>query len=84
MKPDAADNSVPREISALLSNQRLILRETQRAVTPLGGATGFVVFLQKLGLVEKIRQPMPIRWKSPNHIDPTTTFTAFLIAVQRT
>jgi hypothetical protein len=24
---------------------------------------------------------MPIRWKSPNHIDPTATFTAFLMAV---
>jgi len=28
MKPNAADNSVPREISALLSNERLILRQT--------------------------------------------------------
>jgi hypothetical protein len=42
MKPDAADNSVPREISARLSNERLILRETQRAVTPLGGVAAFV------------------------------------------
>jgi hypothetical protein len=24
---------------------------------------------------------MPIRWRSPNHIDPTSTFTAFLISV---
>lgn len=81
MKPDAADNPVPREISALLSNERLILRETQRAVTPLGGATVFVVFLHKLGWVEKIRQHMPVRWKSPNHIDPAATFIAFLMAV---
>src|SRR6266700_4625479 len=81
MKPDAADNPVPREISALLSNERLILRETQRAVTPLGGATVFVVFLHKLEWVEKIRQHMPVRWKSPNHIDPTATFIAFLMAV---
>src|SRR6266700_2182223 len=81
MKPNAADNPVPREISALLSNERLILRETQRAVTPLGGATVFVVFLHKLEWVEKIRQHMPVRWKSPNHIDPTATFIAFLMAV---
>src|SRR5208283_2750900 len=81
MKPDAADNSVPREISSLLSKERLILRETQRAVTPLGGVTVFVVFLHKLGFVEKLRQHMPIQWKSPNQIDPTTTFTAFLMAV---
>ena len=81
MKPDAADNSVAREISALLSNERLILRETQRAVTPLGGVAVFVAFLHKLGFVEKLRQHMPIQLKSPNHIDPTATFTAFLIAV---
>jgi DDE family transposase len=81
MKPDAADNSVPREISALLSNQRLILRETQRAVTPLGGVAVFVAFLHRLGWVEKLRQHMPIQWKSPNQIDPTATFTAFLMVV---
>jgi len=81
MKPEAADNSVPREISSLLSKERLILRETRRAVTPLGGAAVFVAFLHKLGFVEKLRQHMPIQWKSPNRIDPTTTFTAFLMAV---
>src|SRR5271157_4393397 len=81
MKPDAADNSVPREISSLLSKERVILRETQRAVTPLGGVAVFIAFLHKVGLVEKLRQHMPIQWKSPNQIDPTTTFTAFLMAV---
>src|ERR1035441_908946 len=81
MKPDAADNSVPREISALLSNGRLILRETQRAVTPLGGVAVFVAFLHKVGFVEKLRQHMPIHWKSSNYIDPNATFTAFLMAV---
>jgi hypothetical protein len=81
MEPETADNPVPREIKALLSNERLMLRETRRAVTPLGGVAVFVVFLQKLGFVEKIRQHMPIRWRSPNQIDPTVTFTAFLLAV---
>jgi hypothetical protein len=33
-KSNATDNPVPREITALLLNQRFILRETQRAVTP--------------------------------------------------
>jgi len=75
MKPDAADNSVPREIRALLSKERVILRETRRAVTPLGGAAVFVAFLHKLGFVEKLRQHMPIQWKSPNRIDPTTLKT---------
>ena len=82
MKPDAADNSVPREISALLSNGAArFCATTQRAVIPLGGVAVFVAFLHKLGFVEKLRQHMPIQLKSPNHIDPTATFTAFLIAV---
>ena len=81
METNAADNPVPREIGALLSNERLILRQTQRAVTPFGGVAVFITFLQKVGFVEQVRQHMPIRWRSPNHIDPTATFTAFLMAV---
>ena len=81
MEPEAADNAVPREIKALLSDERLILRETRRAVTPLGGVAVFIPYLRKIGFVEKVRQHMPIRWRSPNQIDPTSTFTAFLMTV---
>jgi hypothetical protein len=81
MKTNAADKPVPREIGALLSNERLILRQTERAVTPFGGLAVFISFLQKVGFVEKVRQHMPIRWRSLNHIDPTATFTALLMAV---
>ena len=42
MSAEAADRSVPREVLALLSNERLIVRETQRAVTPFGGMAVFV------------------------------------------
>ncbi len=48
MRLAAADNPAPGEITALLSNTRLILRETQRAVTPLGGVAVFVAILHKL------------------------------------
>src|SRR5580692_1757304 len=81
MESNATDKPVPREITALLSDERLILRETQRAVTPFGGVAVFILFLGKVGFVEAVRMHMPIRWKSPNHIDPATTYTAFLIAV---
>jgi hypothetical protein len=81
MESNATDKSVPREITALLSDERLILRETQRAVTPFGGVAVFISFLGKVGFVEAVRMHMPIRWKSPNHIDPATTYAAFLIAV---
>ena len=81
METGIPDKPVPREIKALLSDERLILRETRRAVTPFGGLAVFVSFLTKIGLVEAVRQHMPICWKSPNHIDPTATFTAFLMSV---
>ncbi len=68
-------------ITALLSNQRLILRQTPRIVTAFDGLATFITLPGKIGLVEKLHQHIPIRWKSPNHIDPTSTFTAFLMAV---
>src|SRR3954470_14577975 len=81
MEPDAADKPVRRQINVLLSDERLILRDTQRAVTPFGGIAVFISFLDKIGFVEAVRQHMPIRWRSPNQIDPTSTFTAFLVSV---
>ena len=81
MESNATEKPVPREIDALLSDERLILRETQRAVTPFGGIAVFISFLEKIGFVKAIRQHMPIVWRSPNHIDPSFTFTAFLVSV---
>src|ERR1035438_3032107 len=81
MESNATDKPVPREIIALLSNERLILRETQRAVTPFGGVAVFISFLKKIGFAEAVRQHMPIVLRSPNHIDPSITFTAFLVSV---
>lgn len=81
METETTDKSVPREIAALLSSERLILRETKRAVTPFGGVAVFVSFLQKIDLVGQLRRHMPIQWKSPNQIDPTATYVAFLMTV---
>jgi hypothetical protein len=55
--------------------------ETQRAVTPFGGMVVFLEFLQRIDLIGRIRKHMPVRWRSHNQIDPSTTLTAFLIAV---
>src|SRR5579863_9208750 len=81
MEPKSADNPVPREIRSLFSHQRVVLRETSRAVTPLGGVAVFVAFLEKLNFTGKVREHMPFRFTSPNQIEPTVTLTAFLIAV---
>ena len=81
MEIETTDNSVPREMAALLSGERLILRETNRAVTPFGGVAVFISFLRKIDLMGQLRRHMPIQWKSPNQIDSTTTFLAFLTTV---
>src|SRR5438477_10453502 len=81
MESNATDKPVPREITALLSDERLILRETQRAVTPFGGVAVFISFLEKISFVKAIQQYMPIDCRSPNHIDPSFTFTAYPVAV---
>jgi len=39
-----------------LSDERLILRGTRRAVAPFGGVAAFISFLGKIGFVEAIRQ----------------------------
>src|ERR1700704_774965 len=81
MEVNTPDKLVPQEITALLSGERVILRETQRAVTPFGGVAVFITYLQKIGLVEQVRRHMPVRWSSPNHIEPTATWMAFLMTV---
>ena len=81
MQDNVADKSVPREITSLLSGERLILRETKRAVTPFGGVAVFFSFLRKIDLVGQLQRHMPIRWTSHNQIDPTTSFLAFLTCV---
>jgi len=42
VESNATDKPVPRQITALLSAERSILRETQRAVTPFGGIAVFI------------------------------------------
>jgi len=74
-------NLVPREMLALLSNERLIVRGTQRAVTPFGGIGVFLECLRRIELVGQIRQHMPIGWRSHNQIDSASTLVAFLMAV---
>src|SRR5436190_18862361 len=81
MEEDTRDYCVPREALTLLSDKGLILRETGRAVTPFGGVAVFVAYLRKVNFVEKLRQCMPICWRSPNQIEPAATFSAFLMAV---
>jgi DDE family transposase len=81
MKDFSSDKAVPREIRALLSGERLKLRETERAVTPFGGLVVFVAYLSRIDLIGALRQHMPVRYLSRNQIDPSTTLICFLVSV---
>jgi len=72
---------VHREITSIFNQNKVILRDTNRAVTPYGGLAVFFEYLRKIEYAETIRQFIPIQFTSPNAIDPTETFTAFLISV---
>src|SRR4030095_13500996 len=81
MEDVSLDKAVPREISALLTGERLTLRGTERAVTPFGGMAVFVEYLKRIDLVGALRRHMPVRYLSRNQIDPSTTLVCFLVSV---
>ena len=70
-----------REITALWGEKKVLLRQTPRAVTPFGGLSVFIAFLQKVGYRQQVSEHLPVHLKSPNAIPPEETFTAFLILV---
>jgi hypothetical protein len=75
------DGTVQREISAVFGEKKVVLRDTERAVSPFGGISVMVGYLNKIGYWAKIKGAMPFRLKSPNAIDPAETFTAFIVSV---
>ena len=68
MEANIPDKPVPREIKARLPDERVILRQAQRAATPFGGLAVFVSCLAKTGLVEAVRQHVPVSRSSPTSI----------------
>ena len=63
MESIASDKPVQREIRSLLSDERLFLRETQRAVTPFGGLAIFVSFRYGCGWLSMIAVGYPARFQ---------------------
>jgi len=72
---------VRREISAILGKGKVVLRETERSVTPYGGVAVLAEYLNKIGYGAQLREAMPIAVKSPNAIPPVDIYTAFLVSV---
>ena len=70
-----------REITPLWGGKKVVLRQTPRAVTPFGGLSVFIEFLGQIGYGQQVSAHLPVHLQSPNAIDPSQTFTAFLISV---
>lgn len=72
---------MPTNIRSLFGERKVNLKQTPRAVTPFGGLYVLVDFLNRSGYREVLSGAMPFALKSPNQIDPSETFTAFLFSV---
>jgi hypothetical protein len=75
------NKTVQEKLTPLFGKKKVLLRQTERAVTPWGGMAVFVQFLNRIGFRDAVVQSLPIQLESPNAIAPVQTFTAFLIAV---
>jgi hypothetical protein len=69
------------EGTRLFDGRKVLLRETERALTPFGGIVVFLEFLNKIGFVKQVMECMPIVHTSSNSIPPAQTYLAFLISV---
>jgi hypothetical protein len=69
------------ESTRIFGGQKVLLQETERALTPFGGIVVFLEFLHKIGLVKQVSECMPVTHRSPNSIPPVQTYIAFLISV---
>jgi hypothetical protein len=69
------------ESRRIFDGQKVLLGETDRALTPFGGIVVFLEFLNRIGLVKKVSECMPVVHRSPNSIPPAQTYIAFLISV---
>jgi hypothetical protein len=70
-----------RESTRIFGGGKVVLRETEQALTPFGGMVVFLEFLHKIGLVKKVIECMPVVHRSPNSIPPAQSYIAFLISV---
>jgi hypothetical protein len=65
----------------IFDGRKVELRETEQYLTPYGGMVVFLEFLNRIGLVKKVIECMPVVHRSPNSIPPAQTWVAFLISV---
>jgi hypothetical protein len=59
----------------------VVLRETERAVTPFGGLVVLVELMRKLRVLEVVREHLPFRYRSNNASEPEHILLSFWLAV---
>jgi hypothetical protein len=67
--------------TTLFGAKQIIIKETNRPITPFGGLFVFTEYLKKTGFVRKASELFPFHYTSPNAINATETFTYFLLTV---
>jgi hypothetical protein len=72
---------VQQKITSVWGEKKVVLRQTPRAVTPFGGLSVFIEFLEKIGFSGRVRRDLPVHLRSPNAINPCETFTVFVMSV---
>jgi hypothetical protein len=67
--------------SSTIFAKKIVLKSTDKPVTPFAGFAPFFDMLNKIGYADAIAKHMPIKNTSNNFIDPAHIFTAFIVAV---
>ena len=70
-----------QEFKPLFGGGKIKLCDTLRAVTPFGGLSVFIGFLDRIGLIEQLTERLPCQPKSPNHYPPGQILIGFMISV---
>ena len=70
-----------KEFRPLFGGGKIKLCDTLRAVTPFGGLSVFIEFLDRIGLVEQLTERVPYQAKSPNRYEPGKILMAFVLSV---
>ena len=78
----ALHKTTPPEISSLFGNAKVLLAETPKAVSPFGGLSSFIVFLQQRGFTQVVYKHLPFAEPASNNAIPLAhVLTAFVMSV---
>jgi hypothetical protein len=81
--PDPTPHKTSRtEITSLFGENKLVLDETPKAISPFGGLASFIAFLVSIGFAKEVQRYLPFAEPTSNNAIPLAhSLTAFLMAV---